>query len=221
MKFKQYLNEVLQTWEKERIFSSKKNLLDNYLYVKMKSLNPERSYEDRDVYLEIVLKNDSDSEVKTSDVDNMITTWLTGEDAIKFGTELVEAGNDSLEKNRLQTYETLEILSALNGVHKGKFSRLIITKKGEGTPENYGSGYYYYDLLYVSNSDLESRLIKNVIIHWSPFEEEFEKQINTYSAGIIPVDKIDWSWEEIKEKFDRQMKQMEEDPNQKEEPVKG
>jgi hypothetical protein len=57
MKLKNYLHEVLQRPEKEMTFNSKPSILDNYLSIKMTGLNVERSYEDREVFIEISLKN--------------------------------------------------------------------------------------------------------------------------------------------------------------------
>lgn len=195
MKLRKFLNEFHQKPEQTRTFSSSENLLSDKLRVEMIGQNVERSYNDRDVYIKIELSMTE------------IQTWIKGEEAIQLGEQLIQAGNDALEFNRKNAYEIIEILAALNGVKNGKYSRLIITKKSNERPFNYGPGFYYYDLLYVSNNSEESRLIKDVVIYWSPFVDEFDKQMLYYSGGL-PVDTIDWSYEEIKRDFDKDMEKI-------------
>jgi len=206
MKFNDYLNEVLQNGEIKKLFRSKESILDNVLVIETIGQNPERSYEDRDVYIKISLENTKqNSQVTHGGVGNDIQTWLTGEDAIRLGKQFIDSGSQALEKNREQAYEIIELLAAKNGVYKGDYIKLVITKNSNITPQNYGEGFCYYDLLYVGRNDLMSRHIKNVVIYWSPFKEEFDKQLHGYSCGLS-VDMINWTWEEIKETFDKQMK---------------
>jgi len=204
MKFNTYLNEVLQKGEITSVFRSKENLLDNVLVIETIGQNPERSYEDRNVYIKIYMENiKSNSQLNHGGVDNEIQTWLRGEDAIQLGTQLIKSGDQALEKNRKQAYETIELLAAKEGVNRCDYIKLIITKTQSQPPSNYGEGFCYYDLLYVGRNDLMSRHIKNVVISWSPFKEEFDKQLLRYSNGL-GVDMINWTWEEIKETFDKQ-----------------
>jgi hypothetical protein len=49
---------------------------------------------------------------------------------------------------------------------------------------------------------LESRLIKDVVIYWSPFEEDFNNQLQRYSGGLR-TDLIGWSFEEIRDEFNK------------------
>jgi len=206
MKFNNYLNEVLQNGEIKMLFRSKENILDNVLVIETIGQNPERSYEDRDVYIKISLENTKQNpQVTHGGVDNDIQTWLTGEDAIRLGKQFIDSGSQALKKNREQAYEIIELLAAKNSVYKGDYIKLVITKNSNITPQNYGEGFCYYDLLYVGRNDLMSRHIKNVVIYWSPFKEEFDKQLFRYSNGL-GVDMINWTWEEIKETFDKQIK---------------
>lgn len=196
-KLKRYLNEVREEPEKTRTFQSSENLLSDKLQVKAIGQNVERSYEDRDVYINITLSM------------NEIQTWIKGEESIELGKMLIEAGNDSLRYNRNQAYEIIQLLAAKEGIAKGEYSRLVITKKSDETPVNYGPGFHYYDLLYVSTTDMSSRLIPDVVIYWSPFEDEYDKQIEMYSSNL-PVDTIGWSFQEIKDKFEDFVKQSQE-----------
>lgn len=208
MKFKKFLNEYYQEPERIKLWTSSNSLLDNSLKINMRALQPERSYEDRDLYIEIWMENnEKDKETYYSNPDEKITTWLKGEEAIQLGKDLIEIGNKSLEYNRKQTYETIELLAAKDKISKGLISKLIITKKSDKYLANHGEGFCYYNLLYVGRNDLMSRYIEDVIIYWSPFEEEFKKQIQNYSNGI-PVEMIGWNWEDIRDKFNKDMEKM-------------
>jgi hypothetical protein len=78
---------------------------------------------------------------------------------------LIESGNEALTFNRKNAYETIEMLSVKDGINRNLYTRLIITRNSQQQPMNHGPGFCYYDLLYVSNNDLESRLIKDVVIY--------------------------------------------------------
>ena len=208
MKFKQYLNEFKQNAERKWTFKSKESLLDNILNVITIGQNVERSYEDREVFTEIWLEHTKENpSVTHGGVDNKITTWLRGEDAIKLGQQFINSGNEALENNRNNAYEIIQLLGAKEDINRGKYSRLIITKKLNIRPPNHGEGFYYYDLLYVSNNDMSSRLIEDVVIYWSPFEDEFNEQLKHYSNGLA-VDKIGWSFKQIKDDFDKAYKEQ-------------
>jgi hypothetical protein len=120
---------------------------------------------------------------------------------------LIDAGNSALEFNRENAYEIIELLAAKEGIYKNLYSRLIITKKSDEVPTNYGHGFKYYDLLYVSNTEMESRLIQNVVIYFSPFEEEFNKQIRNY-AGYLKTDLIGFTYKEIKDNFEKEQREF-------------
>lgn len=202
------LNEVRMKPENMVYFKSTSSLMDDKLIVNMLAQTPERAYNDRDVYLKISLKNEDGS----VEAYKPMTTWIKGEEAIELGLMLAEAGNKSLEYNRCQVYETIEILAARSGMSKGIFDKVTITRKSDEQPNNYGAGYYYFDFVYHSKTNKEepwtTRMINDVVIYWSPFEDEYKKQLKNYVENL-PYELVGWSWEiDIRDAFERWSRKM-------------
>ena len=203
MKFKEFINEVRYKPETKLHFKSNSDILDNSLEVELIGLHPERSYEDRDVFVKIKNINKSPGEIQYNPEEGM---WLKGEDAIELGLNFIEAGNASLDSNRIWAYEIIQLLGAQRDLNKGIYEKLIIIRRSEEKPEGYGDGFYYFDFFYKGRDpekSWEDRLIKDVVVYWSPREDEFKKQIEHYASNI-PVEYVDWDWKyNIKEPFDR------------------
>jgi len=178
---------------------------DDKLSIKAIAQNPERSYEDREVYTEF---NFSKKPLDGKIINNQYSTWLTGEKSIELGTMLIEAGNDALTRSRLKNYETIELLAAANSAQRGLYKEVIITRQNDETPNDYGPGFYYYTFYYKADDDLYSRKIKDVVYYFSPFKDEFNKQIKNFTFGI-PYKLVNFSYDLIKSKFDKSSKDFE------------
>lgn len=168
------------------------------LKINILAQTPERSYEDRDVFLEIEVgpQNEPLPGDKISGKGTQASTWINGESAIELGTLLIEAGNKSLGFNRLHAYEVIELLAAKSEISKGKFSKVSIIRKGTERPSNYGPGFYYFDFIYHPAKGVakyEGRHIKDVVVYWSPTKKDYNKQLKVYTSDL-PVEFIGWDW---------------------------
>ncbi|RLA81306.1 MAG: hypothetical protein DRG78_09435 [Epsilonproteobacteria bacterium] len=191
------VNEARLSKEVKRNFIFSPSLFpDTILKISTTALNPERAYNDRDVYFELLFKSDKDSDLYN------FNTWITGEKCIELGMILIESGNDALNRSRLSNYETIELLAASSEANRNRYKSVIITKQSDEQPENYGGGFHYYDIYYKADDDLYSRKINDVVIHWSPFEKEFKEQLKKYTFGL-EYKLVNFSYDEVKAAFDK------------------
>ncbi|MHA1766137.1 MAG: hypothetical protein ACTSVK_07730 [Promethearchaeota archaeon] len=206
-KAKEILNQINEVrFEPEEFieFKTPKDLFDMEFEVKLLPQHPERSYEDRNVYVEMKrISKKKESNSNASLVEMNTSFWLNGELAIELGNKFVEAGNRALGNNRLQAYETIQLLAARNEAKEGKFIKVIIERVSDEMPIGYGAGFYYFNLTYIAEDDLDTRRIKDFVIYWSPFENEYKEQLKNMHQGL-PVENFGWDWQrDIKEPFDR------------------
>ena len=136
--------------EKEVNLNFENDLLNTFMKFKIIGQTPDRSFEDRDVYIEITKskiccgKDDKICVGKTSDQD-IITEHLRGENAIELGLKLIEAGKFSLEANMInhQLIHSKNEMARL--VKNGVIEKVILTVIDEN-PANYGGGFRLYSI---------------------------------------------------------------------------
>ena len=153
------------------------NLFDeSRLTFEIKGLSPERSYEDRDVYLNI-----------KSDAENVnVTTWIRGENAIDLGMKLIEHGKFALESNMINH----QLIHSKNQFKKyldeGIVEEVEFTVIDQNPP-NYGEGFRLYRIKpywvegmapeYNENFEFEC------VIYWSTFDDKYADQLDYYTHG--------------------------------------
>ncbi|KFZ25611.1 MAG: hypothetical protein KQ78_02185 [Candidatus Izimaplasma bacterium HR2] len=147
----------------------------------------ERSFEDRSVYFAMKSGNTdpiSEGSVGPAQVD--FSMWLQGEDAIAFGVKLIEHGKFALESNMINHQL----------IHMGNNFRRYLTEERieevcfeviDDAPNNYGGGYRTYSITPIWNEGMAPEYDENFffekVIHWSPFEEEYQNQLDYYTNG--------------------------------------
>lgn len=218
-KILQVLDEV--RYEPEEMITFTSSAVDDFekshqLKIDILAQTPERSYEDRNVYLEIEVGQPDEESLpdKKNSVKHktaQASTWINGEAAVELGLLLIEAGNKALGFNRLHAYEIIELLAAKSEISKGKFSKISIIRNSTEEPANYGPGFYYFDFIYhpaKGVASYEGRHIKDVVVYWSPTKKDYKKQLNVY-AGDLPVEFVGWDWKtDIFEPFERWSEKM-------------
>lgn len=147
----------------------------------------ERSFEDRSVYFTIKSGNtDPVSENSVGPVQVDFSMWLQGEDAIAFGIKLIEQGKFALESNMINH----QLIHMVNN-----FRRYLIEERIEEicfevideNPVNYGPGFRTYNIIPIWNEGMAPEYDEDFcfekVIHWSPFEEEYQNQLDYYTNG--------------------------------------
>ena len=151
------------------------------LSLEIKGLTPERSYEDRDVFLNFLEEDTEDRRVRSSSL------WLRGEDAIELGIKLIQHGNRALSFNRQQLFHYMGIQRFQRYVNENRVSKVTLTCLDRNCL-NYGSGFFLFRIEptwkenrapeYGEDFSLDS------VINFSPFEEEFKEQIAFFKCPV-------------------------------------
>ena len=148
---------------------------EDQLTFEIKGLTNERSYEDRDVFLNI----------KSGD-NSIITSWIRGEDAIDLGMKLIEHGKFALESNMINhqsIHMTRQFKLYLDEDRIEEVEFIMI----DPSPVNYGDGFKTFLIKphwvegmapkYDENFELKT------VIYWSPFTPEYLDMLDYYTNG--------------------------------------
>lgn len=210
-----YLTEKVQTIMNEEMpeeeFIYNDSLFNTKLSIKMKGNGVERSYEDRSVYLNLNFSDENkDSKLKHKEVVDL-TTWINGEDAIRLGQMLIKHGVYSLESNMVNHQKIHHYNQLDRFLREDRIEKVVITKTSPEA-EGYGSGFMIFDIKPVWKEgkapEYQEDFEFNDVIYFSPFEEEFKKQLEEF-GGIENVEFVNYSWEEEEKKFQELLKQYE------------
>jgi len=149
---------------------------DSKLTFEIKGLNHERSYEDRDVFLNI----------KGDDGNINITTWIRGESAIDLGLKLIEHGKFALESNMINHQLIHKVREFKKYLEEDRVEEVEF-KLIDSSPVNYGDGFKKFKITpywiegkqpeYADDFSFEH------IIYWSPFEDKYADQLDYYTHG--------------------------------------
>jgi len=106
---------------------------------------PDRSYEDRDVYINIKSQPDFENNKNSSIPDAEICMWINGEDAISLGMSLIKQGQFALEANMIQ-HQLIYMDTQLDKFIKEDRIKIIIVEMINDKPVNYGKGFKEYNI---------------------------------------------------------------------------
>lgn len=167
------------------------SLFETNLKVEILGQKPDRSYEDRDVFLEI----------EKDDV--MIRDWLSGETAIELGQLLIKHGLYALNENMIQHQQIHHWSEWERYVREGRVESCTIENVKEDTKV---SNYFILTPVWVQDKAPEYRedFSFEFDMQISPFQKEFLNQME--NNILLPLDKIhfinfDWV-KDIKEPFE-------------------
>ena len=102
---------------------------DESITIKIRGLVPERSLEDRDVFVEI----------------GQETFWLRGEVAIEIGQKLIEHGTFALQVNMINHQHNFYVYRLREYIADGCVEKLTVTLVDD-KPINYGPGHKMYNI---------------------------------------------------------------------------
>jgi len=153
----------------------------------------EMSYEDRNVYYNF---NESPE------------GWLDGEKAIELGTLLIEQGKKALLANMIN-HQLIHCISIYERYCKEDRVKQVILEMIDDTPVNYGKGFKTFLItpIWKQNKapEYNEEFCFEDVIHFSPFEDEFENQINKF---IVPVLFINYDHKKEVQKFNERCKSL-------------
>jgi hypothetical protein len=137
----------------------------------------DRSYEDRDVYFRFSEHG-----------------WLRGEDAIKLGQALIKHGTNALIANMINHQAIHEQSCFKRLLAEGRVQKVTM-KVVDEHPANYGSGFRTYLVKPEWVSDKAPQYQEDfqfeVVIYWSPFEDEYKKQIQQWGGDLVVFEGYD------------------------------
>lgn len=149
---------------------------NSFLEINIQGLNVERSYEDRDVFIEI----------RNEKLDNY-TTWMKGEDAIELGQMLIKHGTFALQSNminhqKIHSYNTLKKYMDDNIV---KYINLTMV---DDKPVNYGTGFCEFEIkpdFYEGKEPIYQKNFKfnDVIYFGTYFKDDFIKSLKDFGGN--------------------------------------
>jgi len=153
----------------------------------------EMSYEDRNVYYNF---NESPE------------GWLDGEKAIELGTLLIEQGKKALLANMIN-HQLIHCISIYERYCKEDRVKQVILEMIDDTPVNYGKGFKTFLItpIWKQNKapEYNEEFCFEDVIYFSPFEDEFENQINKF---IVPVLFINYDHKKEVQKFNERCKSL-------------
>jgi hypothetical protein len=172
---------------------------------------PERSYEDRSVYMNIKT-NQGEGEV-SSVPDTEMTFWLQGEQAIEFGMKLIEHGKFALEANMIQHQlihheNCLKRWLSEDRVEEVQFEMI------DDNPVNHGAGYKTFRITPFWNEGMAPEYNEDFsyekVIYWSTLEESYHDQLDYYTQGVS-YSFIGYDHDEAVRRFNRDVRLMADD----------
>ncbi len=174
------------------------NLYDDKVTVKIIGQKGERSYEDRNVFLEF-----------SRDIDSSM--WVKGEDAIQLGAMLVKAGNFAMKAN-MYNHQLIHMSRDLDQfIKEGRVKKVLLIGV-ERNLDGYDSSHVLFKVVpqwrkgkapqYQEDFEFER------IISWSPFPKDFKKQKRRY-FGKTPIKFISYDHDDTITRFNRLMEKQE------------
>lgn len=170
---------------------------------RIKALTPERSYEDRDVF------------ISSENLDFNI--WLRGEDAITLGQLLIEHGQKALLANMIQHQHIHHINILKRYISEDRVEKLIYEVIDDSVP-NYGRGWRLHNLYPIWKEgkapEYDEDFSFETAIYWSPFDNEFNDQKKIFG---VPSEILNYDREQDLKEFEEEMKALEDNQETPEE----
>lgn len=132
-----------------------------------------RSYEDREVYFEFTPRG-----------------WLRGEDAIALGQALVKHGTKALISNMVNHQAIHQHNCFKRWLAEERIANVNMSVVDDH-PHNYGSGFrlYLINLEWVEGKapKYQEDFQFEKVIYWSPFDAEYQKQLQSWGGAIVEI----------------------------------
>ncbi len=178
---------VMKENEKNLIFITPfpSNLYDKTkLTIEIMGQIPERSFEDRSVYINFKMEN-SKNNIQTEGLNSSM--WIQGEEAISLGMKLIESGNFAMKAN-MYNHQLFRMKKQLElYITEGRVKEVVF-ELIEEKPVNYGEGYHLFLITPVFHKGKEPEYVKDFcfeeVVYWSPFKKEFEEQMYSFVKNI-------------------------------------
>lgn len=194
---KPYVKTIVDEEYKTETIEYFNNLFERTMKIDIQGQTVDRSFEDRDVYLSI------DHEGKN------ITNWLRGEQAIELGTKLIVHGKKALIANMINHQLSRCDNRLMKFIDESRVKKIIL-KCIDEKPKNYGGGYKTFRVIPIWIKDkapeYNEDFCYDVVIYFSPFEDEFKQQIERFKVN---VEFVDYDHEKEVKEFNERCKQME------------
>lgn len=176
------METVFKKKEQEEVFSFPCSPLsdgdDGRITFTVVGQTPERSLEDRSVYLNIKSEKNLERE---------ISMWLQGEDAISFGLSLIKQGQFALEANMIN-HQKNHMENLLFRYIEENRVKLIVYNKIDEHPVNYGEGFHLYKVTPIFYKGKAPKYNEDFcyedVYYFSPLKDEFSDQIKYYTKGV-------------------------------------
>lgn len=164
-------------------------------------LNVERSYEDRSVYYSIT----------DSSGNECVRNWMNGEDAITLGMSLIRQGQFALKANMIN-HQLIHHVNELKKFVKDERVWILKFTVIDEHPCNYGRGYRTYKVTPIwrrgKSPEFQSDFSFEIVRYWSPFEDEFEKELEYWTQNKCGIVFEGYDREQEVELFNTQLSEM-------------
>jgi len=175
----------------------------------IKGLLPERSYEDRSVYINITSVSLDDSDLSLSSSENIVM-WLNGEDCIELGIKLIEQGKFALEGNMIN-HQSIHRFNCLKLYIEEERVEELVFEVIDNEPVGYGQGYKTFRITPTWNEGMAPQYDEDFyldkVIYWSCLEIEYADQIDYYTGGVS-YSFVGYDREEEVRKFNEELELM-------------
>ncbi len=149
----------------------------------IKGLIPERSIEDRDVFISIQTTNT----LKEKSMNNNF--WLRGEKAIELGQALIQEGLFALDANRIQFQALNRIQKLKDFIFADRVEKIKI-KEIDSNPANYDKDFHIFNIKPIwkakQEPEYEEDFNFDYVLYFSN-KQDFEKE-NKYLFQNIPLE---------------------------------
>lgn len=165
------MQTVVKEEYKPEVLRFRNELFENETTIEVHGQTVDRSFEDRDVYFNI----------------DRNSGWLNGEQAIELGQALIKHGTRALIANMINHQHSNRVSKLRKFISEDRVKEVIMSVVDEH-PVNYGDGFktYLVTPVWIENMapKYEEDFSFETVVYWSPFEEEFAKQINSWGGNV-------------------------------------
>ena len=183
---------------------------DNKLRIEVLGQTPERTIEDRAVYLSLKTFNSNKDKKTVSRTELNSSFWIDGEEAIELGEMLIRQGRFALNANRIQ-WQALWYKGRLEQyIREDRISKILIELIDEN-PVNFGEGFHTFNIKPIWKKYKAPEYLEDfnydVVIYFSPFDNDFKKQMESLTGGV-PYKFINYNYDEEVKKFKKECEEL-------------
>ncbi len=157
---------------------------DDVISFKIMGQTNERTYEDREVFLNIKSEIGDTGHCHNPEVD--VVMWLRAEDAIDLGLKFIEHGKFAMESNMIN-HQSIHMLNSYRKfIEEGRIEEVVFTMI-DNDPVNYGGGFKTFLIKPYWKEGMAPQYQEDFtierVIYWSPFYEEYHDMLDGYTGG--------------------------------------